>query len=428
MTNVYCLKSNPENLSKKVYTILLVLMPILNQYMFGPLTYIDFFSITGFIIFILNKGKINFQNQHCWIIFFLLYTCCVTYVTAIFIDSISVININLRMIKFIIMMINLFFIAPCLFEFKIALNCYTIAVGFAVLVFIIEYISFFIFHRHLVFLIPGLSLNYENGMMATTLIENNIGRIKDGFFFRPKSIFIEPAYYCLYCTPWLSIAIFRKKLWFLVIVVTISMILSTSTTGLVISVVIWLFYFIFNLNNPSKNLKVIAIVFFVAIVAINYIDMSGFLTSFFDKKREISELSQTSSLTLRVVRGWECLKNLDILHCFFGCGYGNIHAYFFEKGIKTIYDYSNSKLDYMSGFFSVLCSIGFVGFVTYIGAIVSSIKNNFSFATLPLLFVFICFMFSDQVWDTDNYYLCLVLLFTFPKEPNRCDIKSNSLV
>lgn len=397
-----------------IYTCLVVLMPILNQYMFGPLTFVDFFSVIGFVILFLSGKKIRMNNRHFGVVTFLIFTCFVTYSNAIFLGS-SPIAINLRIAKFLLMMVNLFFIVPLLFDFKLAFKIYTLFVISAVFVFFVQYILYFAFHQHVVFLIPGVSLNYESGMLASDLIEHNIDKVIKGQLFRPRSFFIEPAFYSMYCLPWLAIAVCKKKYQLLALVVTLSLVLSTSTMGILISVVLWICYFFLNLDFIRNKFRIGILFVIFSIAAISFFDMNDVVQSLLIKQNQLGNLEKTGSLTVRIVRGWECFKQLDFIHQFFGCGYGNLGAYFFEHGVKTIYDYSNVKLDYMSGFFSVLCSIGVVGFIFNCCAIFSTIKK-ISTRLIPLLSVTILLMSCAAIWNTDKYYLCLVLLFAFSKD------------
>ena len=408
-------KSNLNSRWSSIYTCLIIFMPILNQYMFGSLTFIDFFSVIGFVILFLSGRKIEITNQHFWIVAFLLYTCFITYSNSIFLDSSSPVIINLRLAKYLLMMFNLFFIVPLLFDFKFAFKVYTISVFLAAFVFYVQYMLYFLFHQHIVFLIPGVPLNYESGMLASDLIESNIDNVVRGQLFRPSSFFIEPAFYSMYCLPWLSIVLAQRKMLLPALIVSLSVVLSTSTMGILISTILWIVYFFFRGGTFWNKMKIGLIFVFFSIIVTRFFDMSDVINSLLIKQNQLDNLQKTGSLTLRVVRGWECFKQLDIIHQLLGCGFGNLSVYFFEHGVKTIYDYSNTKLDYMSGFFSILCSIGVFGFVLNCCAVFSTIKN-FSTRLIPLLTVTILLMSCAAIWNTDKYYLCLVLLFTFPRD------------
>lgn len=412
MTNECCLKSDSGNVSKKVYTILLVLMPILNQYMFGPLTYIEFFSLASPLFIWFSRDQIRLSNNNYWFVYYALYACIITYLNSIFIDSTTAVNINLRMVKFLLTTLNFFFIAPLLFDFKYGFKIYSYVILVVCAILYFQYGFHILFHRQVNFLIPGLPLNYENGLNSSHLIETVLGGVERGYFFRPTSVFIEPAFYSMYCLPWLAIAIYKKRTQLLAIVVTLSAFLSTSTIGFVVPTVLWFYYFALNIDFSRNKLRMGFVLLVASFLVVNYIDVSDALTSLLVKQNELNSLTQTNSLTLRVLRGWECFKQLDYLHIFWGCGYGNVSAYFFENGIRTIYDYTNSKLDYMSGGFLMLCSLGIIGSVLNCCAIFALIKK-FSVKLIPLLSVLFLLMSCAAVWNTDKYYLCLVLLFTF---------------
>lgn len=386
-------------------------MPILDQYMFGPLTYVDLFSVMGIAILCWNGRKMQISSRHCWIVAYILYTCFITFVTSSMIDSTSVGNICLRMIKFVLISLNLFFIAPQLFEFEFAFKFYTKVIIVVSSIFFLQYILYFAFHQYVVFLLPGLPLNYDGGMVSSDYIEHSIDKVAGGYFFRPRSVFIEPAFYSTYCLPWLSIAIYKKKQHLMAMIVTLSVILSTSTTGIIVSALLWVYYFILNVDFSCNKVKTGLFLIVAALLVMTFSDTSNITDSLLMKQKELNNLSQTGSLTLRLFRGWECFKSIDFLHELLGCGYGNLNAYFSEQGIKTMYDYFNIKLDYMNGLFLMLCSIGIVGAVLNCCAIFSVIKN-FSINLFPLLSVLFLLMSAASVWNAGPYYLCLILLLS----------------
>lgn len=175
---------------------------------------------------------------------------------------------------------------------------------------------------------------------------------------RPSACFTEPAMYAIYMAPLLHMNIYRKK-YFQAVMISVSLILSTSTIG-IISVVV-LFGADIILNKDISKRKKIVLTFLVIAGGFLAINATAFSTAF---TKISNEMSGTSNSYVRVQWGYNTFSQLNWGEKIFGIMDQSIESLRLSGRIdpvvinKKMYSYANT-------FQIVLITSGFIGVVLW---------------------------------------------------------------
>lgn len=400
---------------KKIYLVLFVLLPIINQYQFGSLSFIQIYSMMGVVLWLLFSKKIRLLI--CPIIY-IIYAIMISIIGFLNVNEGSMLQLILRLSAFVVITLNFYIVFPILCDSKFVLETYTIVIYFVTILFYIQYVFYILLGRSFMLIIPNIPLNYNDGINSSEFMAYTLGRLKTGYYYRPASVFIEPGFQAMYCIPWLSIRLFsmkenQTKNVIICLIVTASMILSTSSMAIFSCLIIWGLYFYRIFRKLNKQmLKALLIALPLAIISSIYLlHSSGVLTSISIKLKSFQNIDEGSSLTWRVLRGWECYKGIGLFQKIFGCGYGDVANYLRSIGLQTIYDSNLTLIDYMSGGFYMLCSVGLIGSLLLGGMVGRYLRIGWKNMQMRVLFIcLLVVMFSAAIFDTDKYFLFLGLI------------------
>lgn len=242
------LSSLPISRWSKIFTFLIVAFPILDIYAVG----VKGISIGSVLLSIaLIRVLLSFLEYRHYIKWnpyygFCIYGVVISLITLLLHNEFSVLEVFVRLTYFLFYILLIFM--PSLHDFnivyagKIYLRLGLLAGCFLIL----QYICFWGFGYTLIGLIPGLSLNYSI-TDYTEWINKYSGMYE--IIFRPTSVFPEPAAFAQYMAPLLILTLFtsvgEKRRLILAGFISIVMILSTSTNGIVFSISTWMIYFIY---------------------------------------------------------------------------------------------------------------------------------------------------------------------------------------
>lgn len=179
-------------------------------------------------------------------------------------------------------------------------------------------------------------------------------------YARPRSIFLEPAAYVTWILPLLYMTLKRYKYVFAA-VITITILLSTSTTGLLMSILLWGVYFF---KSPNMNIqKKFALVGMAAIVIILFVKMPIFQDTIF------KATNTDFSSNLRITSGLEIYKDADLGVQLFGIPQGSTEQYFREV-VVDLSKYNMSLNAHWLGFVNALArallTYGILGGILYV--------------------------------------------------------------
>lgn len=237
-----------------------------------------------------------------------------------------------------------------------------------------------------------------------------------------SSIFAEPSHLALFCIPVLCIKLFDEetKNIFIAIIITVMIFLSASGNGIVITSVIWLFYFYSRTKKISVrrvgNLIVgIALLYNVHLILNNFTFYSSVVGRLFTSNTSVAKADY------RIYRGFDYWWQLPIMRKIFGIGYRNLLGFAKYYNLSSQFD-SRSALnfEYMNAIAQILIYFGFVGFIPFVIFIRKLFKNNsLMVKSLVIAFGLMC-VSSSVLFDTFwLLYLSLIFSFIFREDKKR---------
>lgn len=399
---------------KLMVTIFMVLLPIVNQYDLFPLMVMDVFAFLGVVAYFWGGERVvGVKPAVFW---FVAYLVIDTLLISLLIDGVSSVGVYIRMCRIVVIYVFFFLVVPNLFDFDIGFQFYTKVVYLVSAVAIIQFVSFYAFKTDINLLIPGLKINYGNNLTSDLLMRKWHDNASVGFY-RPCSFFFEPAHHAQYCLLWLAIALaynpsnHEKRWMYGMVLVSFGLITTTSSLGVVGCALLWMFDIASNLNKSNKSGRIFAILPFFLIMIVFVISQNSINQQLAGKAASLAS-GESASTSLRLFRGIACFNQMDILYKFFGCGYGNIGLFLQEHDIRTIYDYGVTITDYMNGASTILCSLGFVGLISYIYMMLDiSVINKFG-TRKALFLVLMIVMMSSAIFGSPTYFLLTTFMQT----------------
>lgn len=225
--------------------------------------------------------------------------------------------------------------------------------------------------------------------------------------WRPTSFFWEPQSIVSFLLIPLFLSITEKKyVW--MIVVAISMLLSTSTTG-IIYVFATIALFIYNNRKQKGSVVFIAIV----MVALYLFMMNSDLFLIGTEKLANSNISTDN----RTAQGWWICSSMPIQYWILGAPYEDAFHYYLAGGAASnanivVYDTSI----YMATFWMVIFFYGIVGLVFYLAPYFYMIKRDR--LILPFMFCLIMALFSNPDFVKGAFLFDLVFAYVFVNRNN----------
>jgi hypothetical protein len=255
--------------------------------------------------------------------------------------------------------------------------------------------------------IPGIPLNYS--IRNYSELVSKYGSMYS-YFYRPASLFLEPAHFAQFMGPALLFVLFdekRKNRFPVAVFFSIAVLLSTSTNAVVIVIVAWVSYLAYE-NLQTKNvqnlLRIISVVIaIIVIIAVSARFSETFSYGITRLQKLIAGSDASGSAYERVMKGFEIWKQLNILEKIFGIGFGTYDSYY-SLGTLSVY---NGEVEYMSSISYILVSGGIIGLTLFISAIAKymRLRNYFNYALI--LFLTIVF-FSSSVFNTPIYAIVML--------------------
>ena len=224
-------------------------------------------------------------------------------------------------------------------------------------------------------------------------------------YFRPSSFFSEPAAYCQYMLVPLYITLMDEK-YFGSFIIILTMLLSTSTSGVVLSFMM-LGVYIFT-QKVSLKLKILVVVGAICVgIALVKSDM---FEATMDKveRTELSENERTSI-------GFTLLPQLDSQDLLFGISYANISDMYNAGKLKvdtfTWIGKNGKTVVFVPTFWNMLFIFGIFGLIIYLSVYYHLIRQTR--LLLPYFIVVIAKMFSDPtgIGATHLFEICFMMSF-----------------
>ena len=167
------------------------------------------------------------------------------------------------------------------------------------------------------------------------------------------------------------------------------------------------------------SLRLILLGFLLVTIVFVVINLPSFQDQMERKMTSIDSLTTTSSVSLRLLRGYYCFGEIDGLRKLIGCGYNGFFYYYTTFNITTIYDANLTFVSYMSGFFSALCDIGIIGFTLLFGYLLFETIKSKKRVCYALLFVLILLLLGSDLFESPVYFIVVLFLLSISKTPKK---------
>lgn len=223
--------------------------------------------------------------------------------------------------------------------------------------------------------------------------------------FRPVSFFMEPQSYVGYLIFTLFYAIRNNKyIW--AIIVSLSIILSTSTTGIAMIPIM----FFLSLFGEKKGMYK-KLIFLMVLVGLGLFFLNSPLASMGLDKLEDTELSSNA----RTVNGPELAKVMDIEDYFIGVPYANGTDYYNSvaslKGSGAVPD--RDGIIFLPGFWICLIIFGLIGLFLFLSIYFAIWRKNHN--VLPLLGCLIVTLFTNPDFLNGFWVFQMIFLLSYVK-------------
>ncbi len=232
-----------------------------------------------------------------------------------------------------------------------------------------------------------------------------------GYSIRPTSFFSEPQAYASYLMPFLFLALKKKEL-FWASVITISVLLSTSSQGVIMMLILWSGYILFTVKNITSRIGIFTLVTFFGSL---YIFSPIF--KFSRDKIITTELEGNSRLS----RGFEIFGQLDWSQKILGIGYGNVGEFVLKINNRFFWGIGNENiaaLNYTSGFSGTLIQFGIIITILLLLLFYSLWRNRDKMDRLFLFMIFTSFFSQNLLLNSWFVYFFIFFLGVSKKRFN----------
>lgn len=365
--------------------LLLALYPILSAYSYGRF-YLSIFLLLALDVVVMTRK--NWRLYHCrpLLLFTAYYIIHQVVLVLIGVNQSYFVNST---ISSLIFLISLFFIIP--------------AVDFKKLVGSINWISLICLigmFYHVFLMMRGADISPIKIPFLPTPEADDTRLFEQGA--RPLSFFMEPQSYASYMLFALFFALLNGNyVWFGII--AFSLVLSTSTTGLAMLVVMVIIFVI--MGNTKLSTKILII---FGALALGVFFFTSPLASMGLEKATNTDLETTS----RVINGPVLASSLDLSSAIFGVPYANATDYYvqghFDKSM-IISDIEGRV--FISAFWNVLVFYGVVGLSLFLWIYIYIYKKNKSI--LPLLACIIVALFTNPDLLGASWTMQLIYMMSY---------------
>lgn len=399
---------------KKIYAISIVFMPILNMYSFPGINSLGVGELLGccvalFLLLTSKKSKYLIRTKVYWL--FVIYLIANSLIFTMVIDTYSISETIIRIMKLLFYTVYVFVFADDYFEFDVFKKIYIVTSFVAAGYLVIQYAAYLFLGVHLPILVKRLPILYQNmtgGEFNAKIIASY------SYQYRPSGFFLEPASFCMYVVWTIPIITFFgnnkyiKKYIFPTIVIAI--LLSQSAIGY-LSLAVCLGSIIvkkmkrFNVMNFA--MVMLTVIFFVG-VSIKF----GLYDQVVSRISTVT-YSRSTTGTVRLLRGLIVFGKLPLINKIFGIGAGNYYAFITKHDITTMYDATVWRgNEYMNLFSTILVYGGVVGELLYLWAL-EEITRKIDIFKKTVFIVFLLLGISSNIFYSPYYLLPMLLVYGY---------------
>ena len=218
-------------------------------------------------------------------------------------------------------------------------------------------------------------------------------------YMRPHSFFLEPAAYATWILPLLIMALQKKKTVF-AIFITLSILLSSSVSGILAAGIIWIYYSAvgFSLYETRRNALIMISLLIVGGMA--FLSLNVFSTSLDKLSNTTTDDKSTSS---RTTLGLELYRDIGPVEKLVGIPFENVEEYM-KSGAIDIKKYNMTyKLSYLGFVNSIGLSLnmyGFIGTLLYIAMFYKFYRATSKGKRAYIIICFISLFSQSAFWNS----------------------------
>lgn len=398
-------KKKEDIYSTKAVTFLVVIYPLLSVYGIPPINLGMVSLIILYFLFLVTRDRIVLKwPKYFWLFF--LYMFLLRFFNCFDFSFSSLFSLNLIVFGFVLG------ISCKHFDLQYGIKIYENIVLICCVFFFLQEVMFQISGTRVVGLLSLIPLN--TGMSNSDYI--SLFSIKD----RSASFFLEPAHFAQYISPLLAVELFKNKkpvVNFYSVLISITLLLLRSGTGVIIMSIIWIIWFFYHLKNSSL-IKRLSILFILgpAFAYGVYLYLSSELgESVSERGSEFTDYSATTSAYVRIIRGYDLFDDFPVLNKLFGMNPPSKLQLFISKGEMSFLFPENDL--FFSGIQSVLVFGGIIGLLIFSFHFSYLLKKT-SIEGRIVGVAFIIMSFMSPVYLMGEMLLCYSIMYSFKEMYN----------
>lgn len=283
-------------------------------------------------LFAINKLKITTNKKTKLLWLFFAYALITLPIAAHFADGIRTISIANRIIKVFFLLWLLSVSVGDVVDWNCYIDSLRIITFISCFVIAIQFFMYLFMGKYLNFKIPFLKYSNENTNTLVPLFQNSS---------RLNSIFTEPSHFVFFAMQYLIISLFNnpdvnKKNIIHALLVSLSVILCISSTGIILLCIIWFLFLlsIYRRGIISSKMILVSLLVIVAFAIGAYLVFNSEL--YLAIERLGGSFSTKNTVWKRIYANMDRVFSLKGVPLFFGNGMGNIDSEFMNSFVYTI--------------------------------------------------------------------------------------------
>lgn len=298
---------------------------------------------------------------------------------------------------------NLYLAVP-LCDFDELRRYYKFWVFFASLIFLLQEISFLTLGQRFIARIPGIPLPYDIPVGTFRSRMMNLDR--------SCSLFLEPSHFAHFLVPYLAIKLGElhdktKVIDLEAFFLSLILVFLRSGNGLIMLAVLWLLVLVFaNMNRFVKMFVLIPISTIIILGGIFILSRTDAGQELLERTEELNaDVSQVSSGTMRVYRGFWVYADQRPVVKLFGIGYGGKDDAIDHSRFSWMFQ-DNER--YINNASVLLLCYGIIGTLLFFMFLIRICKRN-SFGAFLLVSVFVVLCFMEAFWGDTRMLLYIAI-------------------
>lgn len=236
---------------------------------------------------------------------------------------------------------------------------------------------------------------------------------------RAVAFFTEPAMVVAFLTPVLVFAQ-QKKDMIISIIVSVAILLSGSTSGLIALAIIWGTSLFSYKSSVSYRLFLL---FFLVVVVFAFLNLPFFSNSLAKLNYEMS--GDSSNMDTRVLRGWWIFGTLDTRSQLFGINDYNISSFIYRNAPDFTWQTGYEDNFYLNTIQRILIQTGMVGALLYIWMLLKIWTQTQKAVKPYLLVVIVSMFFASNFYISGLFVMQFIILLSYLEKYEWVKVKKN---